>query len=149
MSEKFSISGGSGETHPSPPSPGWPLPSHFHSLTLSTAIHQDPGRGRLPSAHKCVEQAIKLTLWQLFSHRLMAPRRLIRQGGGDKRASSKDDDLIRRDRAALQSPNQINQSVSMRSNESSQGFMMVTMATTHTCDRNTACKVSLKQLVAG
>lgn len=51
----------------------WPLPSHFHSCPLGAAIHQDPGRGHLPSAHKCMEQAIKLTLWQLFSHPFDGP----------------------------------------------------------------------------
>ena len=70
MSEKISISGGSGET----PAPcAWPLPSHFHSCLLGAAIHQDPGRGHLPPAHKCMEQAIKLTLWQLFSHPFDGP----------------------------------------------------------------------------
>lgn len=51
----------------------WPLPSHFHSCPLGTTIHQDPGRGHLPPAHKCMEQAIKLTLWQLFSHPFDGP----------------------------------------------------------------------------
>lgn len=70
VSEKISISGGSGET----PAPrAWPLPSHFHSCLLGVAIHQDPGRGHLPPAHKCMEQAIKLTLWQLFSHPFDGP----------------------------------------------------------------------------
>lgn len=67
---KISISGGSGGT----PAPNaWPLPSHFHSCPLGAAIHQDPGRGHLPPAHKCMEQAIKLTLWQLFSHPFDGP----------------------------------------------------------------------------
>lgn len=70
MSEKISISGVSGGT----PAPrAWPLPSHFHSCLLGAAIHQDPGRGHLPPAHKCMEQAIKLTLWQLFSHPFDGP----------------------------------------------------------------------------
>lgn len=78
MSEKISISGGSGGTlapH------AWPLPSHFHSCPLGAAIHQDPGRGHLPPAHKCMEQAIKLTLWQLFSHPFDGPvsAHLLRQ----------------------------------------------------------------------
>lgn len=43
----------------------WP---HFNSRRHRKAIHQAVGRGRLPAAHKCMEQAIKLTLCQLFSH---------------------------------------------------------------------------------
>lgn len=65
MSEKFQFQVGAAGT---PARRAWPLPSHFHSCPLGAAIHQDPGRGHLPPAHKCMEQAIKLTLWQLFSH---------------------------------------------------------------------------------
>lgn len=49
------------------PTHAWPLPSHFHSCPLGVAIYQDPGRGHPPPAHRCMEQAIKLTLWRLFS----------------------------------------------------------------------------------
>lgn len=70
VSEKISISGGSGVDSGSC---AWPLPSHFHSCPLGATIHQDPGRGHLPPAHKCMEQAIKLTLWQLFSHPFDGP----------------------------------------------------------------------------
>lgn len=52
---------------------GWPLPTHLQSRLLGSVIHQDLGRGRLPSAHKCMEQALKLTLWQLFSHPFDGP----------------------------------------------------------------------------
>lgn len=80
---KISISGGSGRT----PAPrAWPLPSHFHSCPLGLAIHQDPGRGHLPPAHKCMEQAIKLTLWQLFSHPFDGPvsAHLLQRGRNKK-----------------------------------------------------------------
>lgn len=56
-----------------PPGRAWPLPSHFHRCPLVVAIYQDPGRGHLSPAHKCMEQAIKLTLWQLFSHPFDGP----------------------------------------------------------------------------
>lgn len=83
---KISISGGSGGT----PAPrAWPLPSHFHSCPLGGAIHQDPGRGHLPPAHKCMEQAIKLTLWQLFSHPFDGPVSAhLLQREGIKKSSS-------------------------------------------------------------
>lgn len=71
----------------SPPARAWPLPSHFHRCPLGVAIYQDPGRGHLPPAHKCMEQAIKLTLWQLFSHPFDGPMsaHLLQQGtrGGE------------------------------------------------------------------
>lgn len=65
------------------------LPSHFHSCPLGTAIHQDPGRGHLPPAHKCMEQAIKLTLWQLFSHPFdgLVSAHLLRREGIKKSSS--------------------------------------------------------------
>lgn len=70
VSEKFQFQVGAART----PAPhARPLPSHFHFCLLGSAIHQDPGRGHLPSAHKCMEQAIKLTLWQLFSHPFDGP----------------------------------------------------------------------------
>lgn len=83
MSEKFQFQVGAAGT----PAPrAWPLPSHFHSCPLGAAIHQDPGRGHLPPAHKCMEQAIKLTLWQLFSHPFDGPvsAHLLQRGRNKK-----------------------------------------------------------------
>lgn len=83
----ISISGGSGwGPPPARPPRAWPLPSHFHSCPLGVAIYQDPGRGHLPPAHKCMEQAIKLTLWQLFSHPFDGPvsAHLLRPGRNKK-----------------------------------------------------------------
>lgn len=94
---KISISGGSGGT----PAPrAWPLASHFHSCPLGTAIHQDSGRGHLPPAHKCMEQAIKLTLWQLFSHPFDGPvsAHLLRREGIKKSSSDVQKIMARRRR---------------------------------------------------
>lgn len=64
-------------------------PLIFIPAPLGEAIHQDPGRGHLPPAHKCTEQAIKLTLWQLFSHPFDGPvsAHLLQQGGIKKSSS--------------------------------------------------------------
>lgn len=64
-------------------------PLIFIPAPLGAAIHQDPGRGHLPPAHKCMEQAIKLTLWQLFSHPFDGPvsAHLLPQEGIKKSSS--------------------------------------------------------------
>lgn len=50
-----------------------PLSSYSHSSQHGRPIHQDPGTGHLLPAHKCMKPAIKLTLWQLFSHTFDGP----------------------------------------------------------------------------
>lgn len=86
MSEKFQFQVGAAGLCASC---AWPLPSHFHSWALGVAIHQDLGRGHLLPAHKCMEQAIKLTLWQLFSHSFDGPMsaHLLPQEGIKKSSS--------------------------------------------------------------
>lgn len=50
------------------------FPSHFHSCPLGCSDSSGPEQ-RTPytPTHKCTEQAIKLTLWQLFSHPFDGP----------------------------------------------------------------------------
>lgn len=62
-------------SHRTPPNTTRLPTTHFHSHPARCmAIHQDPGRGHLPPAHKCMEQGNKINLVAIVFPPIWWPR---------------------------------------------------------------------------